>query len=255
MTVELIPGAEPWTHVAGDPDAPGVLVLHGFTGNPSSMRGMAEAFAAAGFHVEMPRLPGHGTTVDDMLTTSWPDWLGEAEAAYAQVAERSSRVLVAGLSMGGALTLHVGAAHPEVAGLVCVNPATQPQPPEVVAMLQAMVDDGTMVMPGIGSDIADPDVRESAYEGTPVPQLLSLVNDGLAPLADALPRISAPLLLINSLNDHVVDPGQAEFLAATYGGPVERVTLERSYHVATQDYEKDLVFERSVAFARRVTTA
>lgn len=255
MTVELIPGAEPWSHTVAALDAAGVLVLHGFTGNPSSMRGMAEAFAAAGFHVEMPRLPGHGTTIDDMLTTSWADWYGEAEAAYARLAGRASTVVVAGLSMGGALTLHVGAAHPEVAGLVCVNPATQPQPPEVIAMLQGMVDDGTTVMPGIGSDIADPDVHESAYDGAPLPQLLSLVNDGLAPLASLLPSMTAPLLLVNSLNDHVVDPAQAEFLASTYGGPVERVVLERSYHVATQDYEKDIVFERSVTFALRVTQA
>jgi carboxylesterase len=255
MTVELIPGAEPWSHVADTPGAAGVLVIHGFTGNPSSMRGMAEAFAGAGFHVEMPRLPGHGTTIDDMLTTSWADWIGEAEAAHARLAERSSKVVVAGLSMGGALTLHLGAAHPEVAALVCVNPATQPQPPEVVAMLQGMIDGGTTVMPGIGSDIADPDVHESAYEGAPLPPLLSLVNDGLAPLAGLLPTIGMPLLLINSLNDHVVDPAQAEFLAVTYGGPVERVTLERSFHVATQDYEKDIVFERSVEFARRVTQA
>jgi len=255
MTVELIPGAEPWSHAADAAGAAGVLVIHGFTGNPSSMRGMAEAFAAAGFHVEMPRLPGHGTTIDDMLTTSWADWIGEAEAAYVRLAERSSKVVVAGLSMGGALTLHLGAAHPEVAALVCVNPATQPQPPEVIAMLQGMIDGGTTVMPGIGSDIADPDVHESAYEGAPLPQLLSLVNDGLEPLAALLPAIGMPLLLINSLNDHVVDPAQAEFLAVTYGGPVERVTLERSFHVATQDYEKDIVFERSVEFAHRVTQA
>jgi carboxylesterase len=122
-------------------------------------------------------------------------------------------------------------------------------------MLQGMIDGGTTVMPGIGSDIADPDVHESAYEGAPLPQLLSLVNDGLAPLAGLLPAIGMPLLLINSLNDHVVDPAQAEFLAVTYGGPVERVTLERSFHVATQDYEKDIVFERSVEFAHRVTQA
>jgi carboxylesterase len=63
-----------------------------------------------------------------------------------------------------------------------------------------------------------------------------------------------PLLLMNSPQDHVVDPAQAEFLASTYGGPVERVTLERSYHVATQDYDRDLISERAVAFARRVTS-
>ncbi|MEX0848041.1 MAG: alpha/beta fold hydrolase [Ilumatobacteraceae bacterium] len=254
MTVDLIPGAEPWTHVADGASA-GVLVLHGFTGNPSSMRGMAEAFAAAGLHVEMPRLPGHGTTIDDMLTTTWPDWLGEAEAAYARLAERASVIVVAGLSMGGAITLHIGSLHPDVAGLVCVNPAAQPLPAELMTMLLGMLDDGTTVMPGIGSDIADPGVVESAYDGAPLPQLLSLTNDGLAPLAELLPEMTVPLLLINSRNDHVVDPGQAEFLAATYGGPVERVTLERSFHVATQDLEKDIVFARSVEFALRVTTA
>ena len=67
-----------------------MLVLHGFTGNPSSMRGLAEAMAGAGFHVEMPRLPGHGTTVEDMMTTGWADWTGEVEAAYA-AARRAGR--------------------------------------------------------------------------------------------------------------------------------------------------------------------
>ena len=72
MTHPIIPGAEPWSHVATD-GAPGALCIHGFTGNPGSMRGVAEAFAAAGFHVELPMLPGHGTHMDDMLPTGWPD--------------------------------------------------------------------------------------------------------------------------------------------------------------------------------------
>jgi len=247
----LIPGAAPWSHHGTS--AHGALVLHGFTGNPSSMRGVAEAFAAAGFHVEMPLLPGHGTTVDDMLPTRWADWAAAAEAAYQTLAARTDKVVVAGLSMGGALTLRIGADHPEIAGLVCINPATQPQAADVVAMLQGMIDGGTELIPAIGSDIADPDAHESAYDATPLAPLLSLVNDGLAPLATEYPTMLPPLLLLNSPQDHVVDPAQAEFLAQQYGGPVERVTLERSYHVATQDFDKELVFERSVAFAQRVT--
>ena len=62
-----------------------------------------------------------------------------------------------------------------------------------------------------------------------------------------------PLLLLTSPNDHVVEPAQADFLQSNYGGPIERVLLERSYHVATQDYDKQLVFDRTVEFARRVT--
>ena len=73
------------------------------------MRGLAEAFAAAGFSVELPRLPGHGTTVEDMMTTGWADWTAEAEAAYQRLAARTEQVVVAGLSMGGSLTLWTAA--------------------------------------------------------------------------------------------------------------------------------------------------
>jgi carboxylesterase len=248
----IMPGAEPWSYEHDATDAPGALVIHGFTGNPGSMRGLAEAFAQAGFHVEMPRLPGHGTSIDEMLTTSWANWLGEAEAAYQRLVHRANKVVVAGLSMGGSLTLRMGADHPEIAGLVCVNPATQPQAPEVVEMLRGMLESGTDVMPGIGSDIADPESKEDAYGGTPLMPLLSLVEEGLAPLADRYPSMTMPLLLLTSPQDHVVEPAQSDFLASTYGGPVERVTLARSYHVATQDYDKDLIFEKSVEFATRV---
>lgn len=247
---DIIEGAEPWSHVGEGPH--GALVVHGFTGNPGSMRGVAEALAAAGFHVEMPLLPGHGTRVEDMVPTRWADWAGAADAAYQRLAARAHKVVVVGLSMGGALTLRLGADHPEIAGLVCVNPATQPQPQEVIDMVQGMVDGGTDTMPAIGSDIADPDMKETAYEATPLAPLLSLIVDGLAPLAECYPSMRQPLLLMNSPQDHVVDPAQAEFLATTYGGPVERVTLERSYHVATQDYDRQLIFDATVEFARRV---
>lgn len=257
MSAALIPGAEPWSHVAARPEAPGALVLHGFTGNPASVRGLAESFAAEGFHVEMPRLPGHGTTVDEMLTTGWADWAGEAEAAYQRLAARTAvgRVVVAGLSMGGSLTLRIGADHPAVAGLVCVNPVAHAQPAEVLAVLESLLADGTSVIPGSGSDIADPDAKASAYTGTPVAPLLSFMTDGAAHLAQHYPDMTAPLLLMTSTQDHVVDPAQSDFLADQYGGPVERVALERSFHVATQDFDKQLIFDRSVEFAMRVTGA
>ena len=253
MTHPIIPGAEPWSHVATD-GAPGALCIHGFTGNPGSMRGVAEAFAAAGFHVELPMLPGHGTHMDDMLPTGWPDWTAAAEAAFQRLASRTSRIVVSGLSMGGSLTLWIGSQHPEVRGLVCVNPATQRQPDEIVEMLEDFLQQGVEVMPGIGSDIADPEVKETAYEGAPVRPLLSLI-DGLGEIAAKYPSMKTPLLLLTSPQDHVVPLEQFDFLASTYGGPVERVQLERSYHVATMDYDKDLIFSKAVEFGRAVTSA
>ncbi len=248
--LQLLPGAEPWSAEGGPA---GALCLHGFTGNPGSMRGVAEAFAAAGFAVELPRLPGHGTTVEDMKATRWADWTAEVEAAYQRLAARTDKVVVSGLSMGGSLTLWTALQHPEVAGLVCINPATKPQPAELMEMLHGMVNEGTDVMPGIGADIADPDATESAYAQTPLLPLISLVEDGLASQCERYGEITCPLLLLTSPQDHVVEPSNGDFLAETFGGPVERISLDRSYHVATLDYDKDVIFEAAVAFGRKVT--
>lgn len=247
----VMPGAEAWSHVGNR--RIGALCIHGFTGNPSSMRGVAEAFAAAGYDVELPRLPGHGTAVSDMLDTRWHHWAAEAEAAFARLAARVDKVVVAGLSMGGTLTLNTALNHPEVCGIVCVNPLCIPQADEMIDMVKGMIAAGETVFPGIGSDIADPDVKESAYPETPLAALVSLVEDGVKSIVDRYPSSKVPMLLITAKNDHVVDPATAEDLARLWGGPVERILLERSYHVATQDYDRDLIFEASVAFGDRVT--
>jgi carboxylesterase len=256
MSKQILAGAEPWSHAASSAGGStvGFLALHGFTGNPSSMRGVAEHVAGAGYHVELPRLPGHGTAVEDMVPTRWADWTGEVEAAYQRLSGRTERVVVGGLSMGGSLTLWTGLQHPEVAGLVCVNPATTPQTPEVKEMLNAALAEGAELMPGIGSDIADPEAVEIAYAETPLRALLSLLEDGLAPMADRYGELTMPLLLYTSRQDHVVEPSQSEHLAANYGGQVDHHWLDRSYHVATQDFDRDTIFAGTVDFIRRVTS-
>jgi carboxylesterase len=251
MTAPTIPGAEAYSHI-GNGDV-GVLVLHGFTGNPGSMRALAEACATAGFHVELPLLAGHGTAMEDMIPTRWADWSADAEKAYQVLSKRAKKIVVIGLSMGGALTLWMAAQHPEAHGIVCINPATQPHPQEVIDTLQEMIDGGIETTDGVGGDIADPSAHETAYLGTPLAALKSFWFEGLAPLAPRYPSIKMPMLLYTSVQDHVVQPSDSDAVAATYGGPVERVMLERSYHVATQDYDKDIIFAGAVAFVHRVT--
>lgn len=230
---------------------PGALVLHGFTGAPSSVRSVADAFVADGFDVEVPVLPGHATSVTDMLPTRWSDWSGAVEQAYQHLARRCERVVVSGLSMGGTLALWTALNHPEVAAVICVNPAAQPQPDELIAVLDDLLAQSVELMPAIGSDIAAPGVVEEAYPETPVEPLRSLLLDGVAPLAPRYTTAQVPLLLFTSRQDHVVDPAQSDFLAERWGAPVERVWLERSFHVATQDYDQDLIARHSVEFARR----
>jgi carboxylesterase len=243
-----LPGAEPWSHAG---TGAGVLLVHGFTGNPSSMRGLGTAVALAGFGVEVPRLPGHGTTVEDMRATAWDDWLTEVDAACTRLAAAGDPVVAAGQSMGGALVLALAVAHPEIVGLVCVNPLVQPQSDEELEMVRGMLAEGDAVVPGGLSDIADPDAVESAYDHLPLAPLLSLM-DGVRRLQADLARIVCPLLLFTSAQDHVVEPAQSDFLAAAVGGPVERVSLARSYHVATLDFDRDLIAETTVEFVTRI---
>jgi carboxylesterase len=245
---EIIAGCEPWS---ADGGPHGALVVHGFTGNPQGLRGLAEAFASGGFAVELPLLPGHGTSVDDMVTTRWDDWSVAAEAAYASLADRVDKVVVAGLSMGGTLTCWLAERYPDIAGIVLVN-AVVDVPPEMAAPLQELVDGGVDRIPAIGNDVADPEAREKAYDATPLEPLLSLAAAAAHVRAD-LPKIACPALILTSTQDHVVDPLNSEIIAGGVSGPVERVTLERSYHVATLDYDKDIVEGRAVEFARRVT--
>lgn len=67
---KVMAGAEPFSAKG---DRRGALVVHGFTGCPQSMRPLGEALAKAGFTVEVPRLPGHGTTPEDMVNYRFSD--------------------------------------------------------------------------------------------------------------------------------------------------------------------------------------
>ncbi|HEX2849622.1 MAG TPA: alpha/beta fold hydrolase [Acidimicrobiales bacterium] len=242
----ILAGAEPFSALG---TRTGVLVLHGLTGSPQSMRPLAEAFAGAGFTVELPLLPGHGRHVDELKKTGWRDWLAAAEGAYADIAARCDRVFVAGLSMGGTLTAWLLTEHPEIAGAVLVNAAVEPAAAEFRSILEQTLEQGIEVAPGIGSDIADPDAKELAFEGLPIQAVLTLFEAQEA-LAPRLASVRSPLLVFTSRNDHVVPPTAGDYLAERVSGPAERVWLEKSFHVATLDYDKDDIAQRAVAFVR-----
>lgn len=232
----------------------GVLVLHGFTGNPTSMEGLERSFTAAGFLTEMPTLPGHGTVIEDMIPTRWADWAACALDAFDRLAARcdGGAVLVAGLSMGGGLACRVAVDRPgRVAGLVLVNPIVEPPGEALFDILRQSLEQGVEVVPGIGSDIARPGRVELAYAGTPLAPALSMY-EGIRDMAPFLPSIECPVLLFNSPEDHVVPPSNSDYLAAVVSGPVERVTCERSYHVATMDWDAEDIEARAVDFARKV---
>lgn len=244
MASSVMPGAEPYSHRGGPA---GVLVLHGFTGNPQSLRSLAETLAREGFSVELPLLPGHGTAVEDMLPTRFADWWAAAEQAYEALASRSERVAVAGLSMGGTLACRLAETHSEIEALVLVNPMMEPPADSFRDVLRGLLESGVELAPGVGSDIAKEGVAELAYLGTPVAAALSFF-EGVDVVAADLGLIRCPLLLFSSRQDHVVPSASGDYLMARVSVPVERVWLERSFHVATLDHDAGEIEKRASAF-------
>ncbi|HEX3794921.1 MAG TPA: alpha/beta fold hydrolase [Acidimicrobiales bacterium] len=243
MTAPILPGAEPYS---ASGDARGALVLHGFTGNPQSMRGLALALADAGLTVEMPLLPGHGTVVTDMVPTRWEDWSAAADAAYLDLAARCESVAVVGLSMGGTLSIWLAEQHPEIAALALVNPLVVPDE-DTINFIGLMIDGGDELAPGVGSDIALEGAVESAYAELPLRAARSLFV-GAGDVNANLDKVACPVLLFSSPQDHVVPPISGDRLVEGVSGSVERIVLERSFHVATLDYDKEEIEARTVAF-------
>ena len=196
-------------------------------------------------------LPGHGTSAEELAGCGWDDWTAAAEAAYGRLVGRCESTVAVGLSVGGALAAFVAAGHPEVRGLAVINPLVDPPAPDFLDVLERFLAAGENFLPGVGSDIADPDAREVAYDRVPVAALLSL-SRGLAALRPRLADVRCPVLIQTSRQDHVAPVVSSDVLAAGVSGAVERVWLERSYHVATLDFDRDDLERRVVEFARRV---
>jgi carboxylesterase len=213
------------------------------------MRPIAETLAGLGLAVDLPLLPGHGTDPSDLVDKRWEDWSGAAERALDDLEARCEEVVVVGLSVGGTLACYLAERHPEIRGIAVVNPMVEPPAESLRELVGSMIESGETFAPGVGSDIAKPGMAELAYSGTPLEAARSLFS-GVDEVAAGLARISCPVLVLTSRQDHVVPPTASDLLRESVTGPVEQVFLERSYHVATLDYDADLVTARIVEFVR-----
>ncbi|MBE7323267.1 alpha/beta fold hydrolase [Nocardioides sp. Y6] len=230
----------------------GVMVSHGFTGSPHSVRPWALSLAERGYAVELPLLPGHGSTWQEMNTTTWEDWYGAVRAAHDKLAEENDDVLVAGLSMGGTLALRLAADLGDaVAGVIVVNAAVATRRKDVLVLPFAKHVLGSL--PAIGNDLKKNGVDERAYDRTPLRAAHSMMQAWKV-LRDDLPRVTAPVLFFKSAVDHVVDDSSLPIVRAGVSSrEFIELVLPDSYHVATLDNDAQTIFDESAAFVARVT--
>lgn len=247
----LLPEAEPF---AADGGPIGVVVSHGFTGTPASVRDWARAFADAGYTVRLPLLPGHGHTWRETNRSRWPQWYGAVEQAYDELAARCDTVIGAGLSMGATLVTRLAEAKGDrIAGLILVNPAFGTR--RLDARFAPYVSWLIRSQKSIGGDIKKPGVEEPADDRTPVVAFTSLTKLWKLTVAD-LAKVTAPIRMFRSLEDHVVDSLSAQLLkSGATSTTVEEILLAHSYHVATLDNDAPSIFAGSVEFIQSLTAS
>jgi carboxylesterase len=243
-----MPGAEP-TYISGD--GPGILLLHDLGETPQVFEWLAKALARDGHAVDVPLLPGHGTSIESLATTSWDDWAVAAELAFDELASRTGPVVVGGVGMGATLACWVAASRPDAAGVVAINPRSMPVPQEAFDVMEAMIADGTTNVMPLGPDVSNRS-QVLAYDTVPVTTLLSMFS-ALSDLQGHWAELECPMLVAVSLRDHRVSPSNAHWLASETGGPVEVLELERGFHVATLDVERERLEAEVRKFVARVT--
>ncbi|APU16980.1 MULTISPECIES: alpha/beta hydrolase [Actinoalloteichus] len=245
----VMAGAEPFSHDASGEI--GVLLCHGFTGSPQSMRPWARHLAEAGFSVRSPLLPGHGTHWRELNRTRWQDWYDCDADAFDELRSRCDSVFVFGQSMGGTLALRLAQQRgAQVAGVMLVNPSVMSLRKGIAAL--PVLSRVWPSLPGIAGGIAKPDVAEIAYDRLPLRAMASLAQLWRLVRAD-LPVVTAPMVLCTSPADPVVEPVNSQIIAdGVRSADLVQMPLPDSSHVATLDHDAPQIFARSVEFVRRV---
>jgi carboxylesterase len=230
----------------------GVLVVHGITSTPQGMGPVSAHLAELGYAVSAPVLPGHGTSVKDMLPTRYDDWLARVEDRAEQLRLRCDRVVAVGMSLGGALATDLAARRPDlVDALVLINPGFGSEDPRL--RLLPVLKHVMPTFPGLADEIRRPGPpRELAYERLPLKAFASLVERWPG-LREDFAKVTQPVLLFRSAYDRVVPPSAARaFLDGVGSEDVTEVWLRDSGHVATLDYDQAELLQRTAAFVARI---
>jgi carboxylesterase len=258
--IVTVPGAEPFSaRGTGARAAVGVVVIHGFTANPTGTRPLGLRLAAAGYSVEVPRLPGHGTSPRDLARTRYADWRTTVMNAVTTLSRGCDRIVVVGHSMGGSLALDLaGSGAQPLAGIVTINALILDRT-EVLARLAPVLQHVVPFVPRDAAgmptdDLAKPGVEEGAYRWVSARAAQSFIAE-LPRIRQGLADVTCPALIVTSPEDHTVDPENGEAIAtALVASPrVERLATRRSYHVPLLDYDAEALEERILGFVADVT--
>ena len=255
MAVEGAPVGwmQDWSaHGTGKNAHVGVLLVHGFTGSPPSMRPWGEFLHSKGYTVRVPLLPGHGTKVQNLNKTKWEEWPAKVSFELSELQKTCDTIFLVGLSMGGGTVLNVAESNNDkIAGIVLVNPMIYVKgiPVELAFFLSRF----QKLRSSVGDDIKRPGITEWGYDHLPTRGVYQLLKM-LRVTRRNLNKITVPVQLFHSVEDHTLPVGNTDIILSEISSKEKtRIELVNSYHVATLDYDQELIFQNSLTFIEGLT--
>lgn len=256
MAVEGAPAGwmQDWSALGSGKNAHiGVLLVHGFTGSPPSMRPWAEFLLSKGYTVRVPLLPGHGTKVEDLNKIKWDEWPAKITFELSELKKSCDTIFLVGLSMGGGTVLNVAESNNEsITGLILVNPMIYVKgiPVELAFFLSRF----QKLRTSVGDDIKRPGITEWGYDALPTRGIYQLLKM-LRVTRGNLGKVTVPVQLFHSVEDHTLPVANTEIILAEIGSTIKtRIELVNSYHVATLDYDQELIFQNSLTFIESLSS-
>lgn len=234
----------------------GCLLVHGFTGAPAEMRWLGEQLAKCNYSVLGVRLFAHGTDQKDMLRAKWRDWYFSVVDGYHLLTGQCEQIFVVGLSMGGVLSILLGAQHP-VTGIVALStpylvPESRIRP---FLALIPIISKFWKFKSKDTSDWVDPEPQKDHFDYPDYPLIgaheLHLL---LKEMRKHLPTVTAPTLIIHSKTDQSISDEHPKRIFEQIGTSDKDLKwLADSGHVITRDVEKERVFQEIATFIQKFT--
>jgi len=256
MAIEGAPAGwmQDWSALGSGKNAHvGVLLVHGFTGAPPSMRPWGEFLHSKGYTVRVPLLPGHGSKAEDLNEVTWQEWPNKVTKELSELQNTCDTIFLFGLSMGGGIVLNVAESNNvAIKGIVLVNPWIHL--PGITAELAFLASRFRKMRTSVGNDIKRPGITEWGYDATPMRGVYQALKM-LRVTRKNLGAITVPVQLFHSVEDHTLPVSNTEIILAEIGSKDKtRIELVNSYHVATLDYDQELIFQNSLTFIEGLTT-
>ena len=242
----IIPSAEPFLFRGG---STGCVLVHGFTGAPKEMRLMGEALNKKGISVLGVRLAGHATEPGDLRRTLWKDWLTSVEDGIHLLSGICDKVFIAGLSLGGILSLISAAKHPMLQGAIAIAAPFSLGNDWRLKYARPL----SVIFPSIEKQKDSSRDDETSKEHIDYPEYptkgIAELHDLTKVMRQSLSEINIPVLLVNSDADQTVPLWHAEMIhKGITQVQVERMIIKGSGHVITEDSDRDCVFDAAYHF-------